>query len=88
MTAPFIVPNANVLKHPRAKLADVQCSRMKTQPGDKFMVRVYQKLSPAQIRRLQNAVQKWAGDVEVLIVDCTVFDVELLHQENKGIISG
>ena len=59
---------ANILTHPAPRLADVQCSRLKFEPGDRLLVRVHVNLSPKQKRSLRKSVEKWAGDcVEVLI---------------------
>ena len=58
----------NILTHPAPRLADVQCSRLKFEPGDRLLVRVHVALSPDQKRKLKKSVEKWAGDcVEVLI---------------------
>jgi hypothetical protein len=60
------------------KLADVQCTRFKFQPGDRILVRVRERLDRDQKRKLLKSVQKWAGpDVEVFLVDLRIFDVEL-----------
>ena len=60
----------NILTHPKPKLADVQCSRLQFQPGDRVVVRVYRAISPEQSRRLKKTVEKWAGDcVEVLVIN-------------------
>ncbi len=66
------------------KLADVQCTRLQFQPGDRILVKVYQPLGRDQRKKLRRTVEKWAGtDVEVLIVDATAFDVQI---EKKGVI--
>lgn len=59
------------------KIANVQLTRLKFEPGDRVLVRVHQKLDKQQKRKLKRSVQKWAGDVEVLIVDMRLFDVEI-----------
>lgn len=60
------------------KLADVQCTRLKFEPGDRVIVRVHDRLDGDQKRKLLKTVQKWAGtDVEVLLVDMRLFDVEV-----------
>jgi hypothetical protein len=66
-----------VLTHPRPRIAEVQCSRLQFEPGDRIIVRVYQPLDKEAKRKLRKTVEKWGGDVEVLIVDCTVFDVDI-----------
>ena len=60
------------------RLADVQCIRLRFGPGDRLIVRLRQKLDPDEKKRLLKTVQKFTGtDVEVLLVDLTVFDVEV-----------
>jgi hypothetical protein len=59
------------------KIANVQLTRLKFEPGDRIVVRVYERLDKQQKRKLRRSVQKWAGDVEVLLVDMRVFDIEV-----------
>lgn len=61
---------AVILTHPAPRLADVQCSRLKFEPGDRVVVRVYRAISKEQEARLRRMVEKWAGDcVEVLVIN-------------------
>jgi len=61
---------AHLLRHPRPRIADVQCSRLQFQPGDRVLVRVFGKLEKAAKKKLSKSIQKWAGcDVEVLIIN-------------------
>lgn len=54
----------------RPRLADVQCSRFKFQPGDRLLVRVFETLTPAERKRLEKTIKSWTGpDVEILIID-------------------
>jgi len=60
------------------RLADVQCSRIQFQPGDRIMVQVYQRLTPAEMARLRKTVERWAGNcVEVLVVDRTQIELTI-----------
>jgi len=60
------------------KIANVQCSRLVFQPGDRIIVRVCTDLDRDQKRKLLQSVRKWAGtDVEVLLVDVRMFDIEI-----------
>jgi hypothetical protein len=59
------------------KIANIELTRLRFSPGDRVLVRVYAKLDKQQKRKLRQSVQKWAGDVEVLIVDMRIFDVEI-----------
>lgn len=78
-------PKLHTLSNPRPRIADVQCSRLKFEPGDRLIVRIYQKIDNEAKRKLKKSVEKWAGDVvEVLLVDCTVFDIEV--DKSGGII--
>lgn len=71
----------------RPRLADVQCSRMQFQPGDKVMVKVYDRLTKEEHRKTKKMVERWAGDgVEVLIVDTTRMEVTKLEEEQSGIV--
>lgn len=71
----------------RPRLADVQCSRMQFQPGDKLLVKVHHHLSKEDHHRVRKMVEKWAGDhVEVLVIDTTQMEVTKLDQEEQSII--
>jgi len=60
------------------KIANVQCSRLVFQPGDRIIVRVCTDLDRDQKRRLLQSVRKWAGtDVEVLLIDVRTYDIEI-----------
>ena len=60
------------------KLADVQCQRLKFEPGDRVIVRVHAELDRDQKSKLRKTVQRWAGsDTEVLLVDMRMFDIEV-----------
>jgi len=71
-----------ILSGVRPKLADVQCSRMQFQPGDRLLVRVYRKLDKDQKAKLTRTVKRWAGDVEVLVIDSTEMEISV---EQSGI---
>lgn len=67
------------------RLADVKCSRLCFQPGDKVLVKVYHSLTKEETNRLKKTVEKWAGDyVEVLIVDATKMEVTKLDKEEQS----
>lgn len=75
---------AGILKHPRPRIAEVQCSRIQFRPGDRVLVRVHQDLSAEQVNRLRKSVEKWAGDqVEVLIVNCLQMEVEVDQRASR-----
>ncbi len=59
-------------------IADVQCSRLTFQPGDRIIVRVRTNLDSDQKRKLRKSVQKFAGcEVEVLIINELMMDIEV-----------
>lgn len=62
----------------RPRIANVQCSPVRFRPGDRVIVRVFQRLDKDATKRIRQSVQRWAGgDVEVLIVDCTLMEVSV-----------
>jgi len=68
----------NFLRKRPPKIADVQCSRLVFQPGDRIIVRVQVNLDSDQYRKLRKSVQKWAGcEVEVLIINVMIMDLEI-----------
>jgi hypothetical protein len=70
------------------KIADVQCQRLRFEPGDRIIVRVYSDLDRDQKRKLLKSVQKWAGsDVEVLLVDMRKYDIEVEKCKNGSRVS-
>ena len=82
---------AQTVAKAKARIADVQCSRLQFQPGDKVVVRLRQRLERDAIKKLKKSVERWAGDhVEVIVVDTTVFDLDIqkTDQSEGGIIVG
>lgn len=66
------------------RLANVQCSRLKFEDGDRILVRLYQPLDNDGKRKLYKTVKQWAGaEVEILIVDET--KMQVIVQKNKPI---
>jgi hypothetical protein len=60
------------------RIADVQCSRLTFQPGDRILVRSHHRLDRDQERRLRSSIVKWAGcEVEVLIFCLLDMDIEV-----------
>jgi len=69
----------NLLKRPRPGIADVECRRLRFEPGDRVLVRLYHKIDGDQERKLRRAIQKWAGcEVEVFFINCLQMDLEIL----------
>lgn len=51
------------------KLANVDCTPMRFQPGDRILVRIRVSLSSGQKNDIRRIVEKWAGNmVEVLVI--------------------
>ena len=62
----------------RPRIAEISCSRLKFEPGDRILVRVYNKLDRDQERKLRRSIQRWAGtDVEVLIYNAMEMEVAI-----------
>jgi len=70
------------------RIANVQCSRLQFQPGDKVIVRVYQKLGKTDKARLMRTVQRWAEPAEVLLVDTTLFDLDVVEDKEELFVPG
>jgi hypothetical protein len=70
-----------ILQHSKPGIADVQCSRLRFEPGDRIIVRSTSRLDSDQQRKLRRSIRKWAGcEVEVLFVCLLDFDVEVQHR--------
>jgi hypothetical protein len=62
----------------RPRIADVQCSRLKFEAGDRVLVRTYHTLSRDEERKLRKSIQRWAGvEVEVLIYNANQMEIEV-----------
>jgi len=69
----------------KPKIAEVSCSPLRFQHGDRILVKVYRRLELSQRKKLRKSIEKWAGDcVEVLIYDAT--EMEITVEQGKGII--
>lgn len=68
------------------RIADVKCSRLQFQPGDRILVQSRHRLTKDELRKLRKSIQKWAGcEVEVLIYCPLDFDITI---EKGNIIRG
>ncbi len=66
----------SVLKKPKPNLANLECSRMKFEPGDRVLVRTHRNLSRDEMRKLRKTISKWAGcEVEILFVNALEVDL-------------
>lgn len=60
------------------RLADVQCTPFRFQPGDRILVKVKHPITNEQAARIRKTVEKWAGNmVEVLVTDTTLMEIEV-----------
>ena len=67
------------------RIADIQLTRVKFEPGDRLIVRLRQPLDREAKKKLRRTIGRWAGDhVEILIVDPVLFDLEVEPFENAG----
>lgn len=58
------------------RIADVQCTRLQFQPGDRILVRSHHRMDEDQKRKLRRSIQKWAGcEVVILIINTMDFDL-------------
>ncbi len=57
-----------ILSNRAPRLAEVQCTRLQFQPGDRVMARTIHRLTPEEQKKLRRMIVKWAGvEIEVLI---------------------
>ena len=68
----------------RPRIADVNCSRLQFNPGDRVLVRTTHRLEKESIKKLRRSIQKWAGcEVEVLIY--CILDMDIKVEKTNGI---
>lgn len=69
---------ANILRKPMPSIAEVHCSRLKFQPGDRILVTVYARIDRGQEKKLKATIAKWAGcEVEVLIINGLEMNIDV-----------
>lgn len=77
------------LRKPMQRIADVQCTRLVFQPGDRIKVDVNYPLDKDEEKKLLRSIRRWAGvDVRILIVDRTKMRVEIEKGNQGGLIVG
>lgn len=76
---------ANILRHPSPRLADVQCSRLRFEPGDRLIIRVYRQISLDQEKRLKQSASKWSGLDEDCILVVNALEMKLDVERGSGI---
>jgi hypothetical protein len=71
------------------RIADVQCSRLVFQPGDRILVKTNYRLDPEARRKLTAGIRKWAGcEVEVLIYSKLDMEISIEKRENSLLLPG
>lgn len=62
----------------RMGIADVSCSRLRFEPGDRIIVRTNGQLDQSQQAHLRKSICKFAGcEVEVLIINILQMDISV-----------
>ncbi len=75
---------AHLIGQRMPRIADVQCSRLVFEPGDRILVRTTHSLDNEAKRKLRKSILKWAGvEVEVLIICLLDLDIEIEKRKDK-----
>ena len=69
----------------RPRIADVQCSKIHFDPGDKILIRTTHRLDHLEKEKLKKSISKWAGCELDIFIYC-VLDMDMTIE--KGIIGG
>ena len=60
------------------RLADVRCSKIRFQPGDRLLVRTNYRLDEEAKNKLKKTIIKWAGcELEILIYSILDMEIEV-----------
>ena len=66
----------------RPTIAEVNCTRLQFDPGDRILVRTTRRLDKDQIKKMRQQLTKWAGcEVEILIV--CILDMDISIEQKK-----
>ncbi len=71
----------------RPRIADVQCSRLRFQPGDRMLVRSHHRLTNDEKRKLRKSILKWAGEPIEIFIYC-LLDYEIEIVKRRGLRGG
>jgi hypothetical protein len=77
---------ANILTHPAPRLADVQCSRLRFEPGDRVLVRVRTPITNEQERKLRRSVARWAGIDDDCVMVINALEMSINVQPTPKIV--
>jgi len=71
------------------QIVNVKCTRIRFDPGDRLLARIYKPLSREDLQKMRRSLQEWVGrdDVEILIVDGTQIDIGVLDATGRPIPS-
>lgn len=56
--------------HPR--IANIQCSKLRFEPGDCLLVRSFHRLDKHDKEKLRKSIQKWTGEGVRIFIICTL----------------
>jgi hypothetical protein len=71
----------------KPRLAEVQCTKIQFDPGDRLLVKVQHELNAEQRKQLTRTIQKWAGaEVEVLIINVNRMQLEIQKKAAGSLI--
>ncbi len=66
------------------RIANINCTRIKFEPGDRILVRTVHKLDHEQQKKIRRSICRWAGvEVEVLIVCLAEMDVTIDKRQRQ-----
>ena len=65
----------------RPRIANIDCSKIRFQPGDRLLVRSFHRLDKYDKEKLRKSIQKWAGEgVRILIICTQDLDISIEQQ--------
>ena len=69
------------------RLAEVNCTKVQFQPGQRLLVRVWHSLTIPEQDKLKKTIKRWVGtpDVEILIIDARKMEIEIEHGPSTGL---
>ncbi len=67
----------------KPRIAEVSCSKIRFEDGDRIIVKSFCHLEPEQKRKLTKSLRAWAGaEIEVFIYCALDFDIQI-HSRNS-----
>ena len=66
----------------KPRFADLKCSKINFNPGDRVLVRTTHRLNYEDNKKLKKLIEKWAGvELEILIICILDLDLEIEHRQ-------